>query len=221
MSRLYEALTAIERKAPRVLARVDLPPVRAARPRTSWPRTVTLCSILVVVAGAAMIFAWYGPIGLTRPIGATMKAIPAGQILPVGPIQALPSAPRRENLEGSELRERALRAAALGSLDQAEQLLERALALDRADALAWNDLGVVLVRRGEHRRGIEAFQRSLALNGRHAGTHRNLAVALDQDGQVRMATTHYRTVLALAPQHPERAQIEQRLASSHDVEARP
>ena len=114
-----------------------------------------------------------------------------------------------------------LQATALGSLDQAEQLLERALALNRNDALMWNDLGVVLIRRGERRRGIEAFQRSLSLDSRHAGTHRNLAVALDQDGQVRMAATHYRAVLALAPHHPERTEIERRLASSTDVEARP
>jgi Flp pilus assembly protein TadD len=147
--------------------------------------------------------------------------MPGVQTVQARPTQALPPAQARETLERSELRERALQAAALGSLDQAEQLLERALALDRNDALIWNDLGVVLVHRGERRRGIEAFQKSLALNGRHAGTHRNLAVALDQDGQARMAATHYRAVLALAPQHPDRAQIEQRLAAPPETETRP
>lgn len=221
MSRLYEALTAIERKAPRVLARVDLPSLGPTKIRAPWRRFVTLCGILVILGAGGVVFVRYGPGLLSRPSAPAVQAIRRVRSVQASPIQALPPAGARETLERSELRERALQAAALGSLDQAEQLLERALALDRNDALIWNDLGVVLVRRGERRRGIEAFQKSLALNGRHAGTHRNLAVALDQDGQVRMAATHYRAVLALAPQHPDRAQIEQRLVSPPETETRP
>jgi tetratricopeptide (TPR) repeat protein len=222
VSRLYEALTAIGRTAPRVLARVDLPATvpRLSR-RTGRRQLVTLCGILVVLAGGTLAALRYGPSATPRLSPPNARTIPAVQTAQPVAIQALPPVRGRETLEGPELRERALQAAALGSLEQAEQLLERALALNRNDALMWNDLGVVLVRRGERRRGIEAFQRGLALDSRHAGTHRNLAVALDQDGQVRMAATHYRAVLALAPQHPERVQIERRLAFSVDVEAQP
>jgi len=109
------------------------------------------------------------------------------------------------------LRERARSETVLGSLARAEELLERAVALDPADVPAWNDLGVVLVRRGQRRRGIAAFERSLALDPKHADAHRNLAVALEHDGQALGAAAHYRAFLALVPEHPDRAQIEQRL----------
>jgi len=123
----------------------------------------------------------------------------------------LPSLQHPEPLLAPELRERAREATVLGSLARAEALLERALALEPADAAAWNDLGVVLVRRRQHRRGIEAIQRSLALDPKHAEAHLNLAVALEQDGQTLGAAVHYRAFLALVPEHPDRAQIEQRL----------
>jgi Flp pilus assembly protein TadD len=76
------------------------------------------------------------------------------------------------------------------------------------------------VRRGQYRRGIEAIQRSLALDPKHAEAHRNLAVALDRDGQTLAAAVHYREFLALAPGHPDRAQIEQRLRFPGPAEAR-
>src|SRR5439155_22420 len=98
-------------------------------------------------------------------------------------VPPLPSLQHPEPLLAPELRERAREATVLGSLARAEALLERALALEPADAAAWNDLGVVLVRRRQHRRGIEAIQRSLALDPKHAEAHLNLAVALEQDGQ--------------------------------------
>src|SRR5437899_4431170 len=125
----------------------------------------------------------------------------------------LPSIPPPEPLRASELRDRAREATVLGSLARAEELLQRAVALDPADASVWNDLGVVLVRRGQHLRGIEAIQRSLALDSQNAEAHRNLAVALEQDGQALGAAAHYRAFLALAPGHLDPAQIEQRLRS--------
>jgi Flp pilus assembly protein TadD len=76
------------------------------------------------------------------------------------------------------------------------------------------------VRRGQRQRGIEAIQRSVTLDPQHAEAHRNLAVALEQDGQTLRAAAHYRAFLALAPAHPDRAQIEQRLRSPGPAEAR-
>ena len=168
---------------------------------------MTLGGIVLVcaVAAIAMIFKTSTP--APRVMTATSPAPAAART------EVLPSTRGRESLGTPELRERARQAVAAGSLDQAKALLDRALALDRSDSLTWNDLGVVLVRRGQRSQGIAAFQRSLALDGRHADTHRNLAVALDQDGQNRMAATHYRAVLDLAPRHPERGRIEARLAS--------
>src|SRR2546422_11340016 len=77
-----------------------------------------------------------------------------------------------------------------------------------------------LVRRRQHRRGIEAIQRSLALDPKHAEAHLNLAVALEQDGQTLGAAVHYRAFLALVPEHPDRAQIEQRLTLPGPAEER-
>src|SRR5712691_9983493 len=203
MSRLFEALTAIERKT-HVLARTDLPRFHAegrARHRRS-----------VVALGAVAVL---GAAGLTAMLRAPSTPSPSAP-----PVSPLPSAPRPEPLRAPELRERAREATVLGSLARAEELLERAVALDPADASAWNDHGVVLVRRGQHRRGIEAIRRSLALDPQHAEAHRNLAVALEQDGQTLGVAAHYRAFLALAPGHPDRAQIEQRLRFSRPADER-
>lgn len=203
MSRLYEALAAMEQRA-QVLARTDFPSLQSegwAR-RRRW--VIALCAVGVL--GAA---------GLTVTVRAPLVPSPTAPL-----VSPLPSVPHPEPLRASELRDRAREATVLGSLARAEELLQRAVALDPADASVWNDLGVVLVRRGRHPRGIEAIQRSLALDSQNAEAHRNLAVALEQDGQTLGAAAHYRAFLALAPGHPDRAQIEQRLRSPGPAESR-
>ncbi len=203
MSRLYEALAAMEQRA-QVLARTDFPRLQSegrARRRRS---VIALCAVGVL--GAA---------GLTVTVRAPSIPSPAAPL-----VSPLPSAPPPEPLRAPELRERAREATALGSLARAEELLQRAVALDPADASAWNDLGVVLVRRGQRLRGIEAIQRTLVLDPQHAEAHRNLAVALEQEGQTLGAAVHYRAFLALAPGHPDRAQIEQRLRVPGPADAR-
>ena len=201
MSRLYEALAAMEQRA-QVLARTNLPRVQSegrAR-RLRW--VIAVCAVGVL--GAA---------GLTVTVRAPL-------VSSAPPISPLPSVPPPEPLRASELRDRAREAAVLGSLAAAEDLLHRAVALDPADASAWNDLGVVLVRLGQRPRGIEAIQRSLTLDPQHAEAHRNLAVALEHEGQTLGAAAHYRAFLALAPGHPDRARIEQRLRLPASAEAR-
>jgi len=200
MSRLYEALAAMEQRA-QVLARTNLPRVQSegrAR-RLRW--VIAVCAVGVL--GAA---------GLTVTVRAPLVSSP--------PISPLPSIPPPEPLRASELRDRAREATVLGSLATAEDLLHRAVALDPADASAWNDLGVVLVRLGQRPRGIEAIQRSLTLDPQHAEAHRNLAVALEQEGQTLGAAEHYRAFLALAPGHPDRVRIEQRLRLPASPETR-
>jgi len=203
MSRLYEALAAMEQRA-QVLARTNLPRVQSegrAR-RLRW--VIAVCAVGVL--GAA---------GLTVTVRAPLVPSPTAPL-----VSPLPSVPPPEPLRASELRDRAREAAVLGSLAAAEDLLHRAVALDPADASAWNDLGVVLVRLGQRPRGIEAIQRSLTLDPQHAEAHRNLAVALEHEGQTLGAAAHYRAFLALAPGHPDRARIEQRLRLPASAEAR-
>jgi len=204
MSRLYEALTAIEGKA-HVLARTDLP-------RLDAEERARHCRSVITTLGAVAVF---GAAGLT-----VMLCTPSTPSPSAPPDPPLSSIQRPEPPRAPELRERAREATALGSLARAEELLERAVALDPADPPAWNDLGVVLVRRGEHRRGIEAIERSLALDPNYGDAHRNLAVALERDGQTVSAAAHYREFLALAPGHADRAQIEQHLAVPRPAEER-
>ena len=203
MSRLYEALAAIEGKA-HVLPRTVLPRFHAERRARHRSSVIALGAVAVL-----------GAVGLSVMLSAPATPSPSAPAVP-----PLPSLQHPEPLRAPELRERAREATVLGSLARAEELLERALALEPADAAAWNDLGVVLVRRRQHRRGIEAIQRSLALDPKHAEAHLNLAVALEQDGQTLGAAVHYRAFLALVPEHPDRAQIEQRLTFRPPAEER-
>jgi tetratricopeptide (TPR) repeat protein len=195
MSRLYDTLNALERRAQSVKT-TDLPVMRAASParrRYRWPAVAVLA---IVVAGAAAL-----------------------TVVPRGGSSALPSSPAIQNAVRepvipavSVLRERAREATFLGSLAQAEELLRQAVTVAPADAEAWTDLGVVLVRRKQTRRGIDAFERSISLDRNNATAHRNLAIALDSEGQASAAAVHYRAFLALAPQHPDRARVQSRLA---------
>jgi len=196
MSRLHDALNALERKAHRVTS-TEAPPARAAFPTRRWYRWPAIALLAGVVAGAAAL-----------------------TVVPRGGSSALPSSPAIQNVVRQpvvttpELRERAREAAFLGSLAQAEELLRQLVTLAPADAEAWTDLGVVLVRRAQTRRGIDAFERSIALDPSNATAHRNLAIALDKEGQPTAAVVHYRAFLVLAPQHPDRARIESRLAGA-------
>jgi Tetratricopeptide repeat len=194
MSRLYDALNALERKAQRVTS-TELPPVRAVsstRRRYRWPAIALLA---VVVAGAAAV-----------------TVVPRGGTSALPPSPAIQNVVRQPVVTAAVLRERAREAAFVGSLPQAEELLRQLVTLAPADAEAWTDLGVVLVRRTQTRRGIDAFERSIALDPNDATAHRNLAIALDKEGQATAAAVHYRVFLALAPQHPDRARVESRLA---------
>jgi tetratricopeptide (TPR) repeat protein len=201
MSRLYDALNSLERKAQRPTS-ADVPPLRATPPtrrRYRWPAIAVLGLVLAGTAALTVV-----------PRGGS-SALPSSP-----PIQSTVRRPtettvRQPTVSVAALRERAREAAFLGSLQQAEDLFRQIVTLAPADADAWTDLGVVLVRRAQTRRGIEAFERSVALDPNNAPAHRNLAIALDREGQATAAAVHYRAFLALAPQHPDRARVEARL----------
>lgn len=205
MSRLHEALTALERKAPSSTT-ADVSPVRPETRRRRQP---------AVIVGIAMVVA----------AAVTLTIVPRGRSTadPTAPTPAAPAAaaaPKSSvadthTVRVADLRARARDEAILGGLDQAEALLRQGIALAPSDVEAWTDLGVVLVRRGQTHPGIEAFQRSIALDPKSVAAHRNLAVALERDGQIAAAVTHYRAFLTFAPpEHPDRARVEQRLATS-------
>jgi tetratricopeptide (TPR) repeat protein len=69
----------------------------------------------------------------------------------------------------------------LGRLGQAEQLLRRATEEDQTFAPAWNNLGVVLMERGEIGEASRVFQTAFALDsGESAEIRENLRAALAQ-----------------------------------------
>lgn len=53
----------------------------------------------------------------------------------------------------------------LGRLNEAEQLLRRAIDKDDTSAAAWNNLGVVLMSRGEFSEARQVFRRAFVLSG--------------------------------------------------------
>lgn len=68
---------------------------------------------------------------------------------------------------------------ALGRLGQAEDQLRRATSADDASPTAWNNLGVVLMERGQFAQAARMFQRAFALaDGRSDAIRDNLAKAL-------------------------------------------
>ena len=67
----------------------------------------------------------------------------------------------------------------LGRLGQAERLLRRAIKTDDAIPETWNNLGVVLMERGEYTEAEQVFRRAFALdNGESVSIRDNLRLAL-------------------------------------------
>ena len=67
----------------------------------------------------------------------------------------------------------------LGRLGQAEQILRRATELDETFPPAWNNLGVVLMERGNYGEASRVFQLAFALDsGQSAEIRENLRLAL-------------------------------------------
>lgn len=67
----------------------------------------------------------------------------------------------------------------LGRLNQAEQVLRRAIEADERFVPAWNNLGVVLMERGKYSEASRVFQTAFALDsGRSDAIRENLKLAL-------------------------------------------
>ena len=71
----------------------------------------------------------------------------------------------------------------LGRLNQAEQLLRRAIEVDETFPPAWNNLGVVLMEKGEYGEASRVFELAFALDsGQSAEIRQNLRLALAKRG---------------------------------------
>jgi tetratricopeptide (TPR) repeat protein len=99
----------------------------------------------------------------------------------------------------------------LGRLGQAERLLRRAVGADETDAAAWNNLGVVLMERGETGEAARVFRTAFALDsGRSAEIRENLKTAL-----ARLENPAY------TDEQPQRYELVRRGAGTYRILATP
>lgn len=119
----------------------------------------------------------------------------------------------------SSLREQGLQALRQGQIDQAVDLLARAVIADGRDAEAQAFLGVAYSQKGLHAQAKRALQSAVALQPQSASYQFNLGVALEHSGDLQGAAAAYRLALQLNPEHPQaRARLQ---ALSAATPARP
>ena len=90
-----------------------------------------------------------------------------------------------------------------GALDEADQLLSRALELDPGAPLAWFNRGVVLTLLGDSTAAVACYRRCLELQPGQARAAFNLGLLLHGQGELAAAEQAFRTALALNPHDPE------------------
>ncbi len=88
-----------------------------------------------------------------------------------------------------------------GREKEAEAAYRRALALEPSIAPAWNNLGLLLLERGEAREAIPLLRRALELDPSLVEAWNNLGVALEETGDPASAETAYTQALELVPRH--------------------
>jgi tetratricopeptide (TPR) repeat protein len=66
--------------------------------------------------------------------------------------------------------------------------------------MAHNNLGAILLRKGQPKEAMARFRRALEIKADHAGAQANLGDALLQEGQLDEAIAHYQTALEIKPQ---------------------
>ena len=85
--------------------------------------------------------------------------------------------------------------------EQAEQLLREALSLDLFFGPAHNNLGVLLLERGDLYEAASEFEWARKLMPGHPDPRHNLAVTLERAGQLDGAKEAYRAALEVNPGH--------------------
>jgi tetratricopeptide (TPR) repeat protein len=209
VSRLADMLMAMDDKRARRPGLGGIPRLgESAEPRRQWRIAGIL--VMVIIMGIVAVALVLRPQTLARSsasAGVTTPDSTPAVASPAPPRRAVPVADRV-----AALMRAGIEAGQSGELDQAVAAFRKAVELDPTDALAWDSLGVVLIRAGDEARGVEAFRRALRAVPGHAEAHRNLAVVLDRQGRGAEAARHYRAFLAKSPaDSPDRAPIMARL----------
>jgi predicted O-linked N-acetylglucosamine transferase (SPINDLY family) len=90
-----------------------------------------------------------------------------------------------------------------GRLDQALQLVERAISLDARQPGIYSNLGVILLALGRTDEAIAAYRQAVAAWPSEAGIYNNLGIALRAKGRYEDAIAEYRHALARNPGYAE------------------
>jgi len=84
-----------------------------------------------------------------------------------------------------------------------ETLFRHALAVTDNNAIAHNNLGTALLRRGLPSQAQEHFAEAVRIDPNDADAHSNLGVALGRQGMIDDAIVEFRRALLLDPDHPD------------------
>lgn len=90
-----------------------------------------------------------------------------------------------------------------GLLDEAETMARRAIAMDDALVMGWNNLGIILQECGKFEESVACLERVAAFQPDWAQAQNNLANTYRRLGRFDKAAQHYRRALALAPDYAE------------------
>lgn len=101
---------------------------------------------------------------------------------------------------------------------EAERLLRKALALDLYCGMAHNNLGTILLERGELYEAANEFEWARKLMPGHPSPRMNLALTLERAGRTGEAIAEYRTALEAYPDHIQTMQALSRLQVRTDQE---
>ena len=90
-----------------------------------------------------------------------------------------------------------------GLLGEAEQVARRAIAMDPALIVGWNNLGIILQESAQFAESRTCLEHVVAQQPEWAEAHNNLANTLRRLGRFDLAEPHYRRAIQLRPEYPE------------------
>lgn len=99
------------------------------------------------------------------------------------------------------LADRAQRAAEAGRIDQAETLYRESVATDPKVFMAWNNLGELLLRAGEHADAVLAFREAAQLQPTDPRPLFNVGLTYSRAGWAEESLQAYRAALLRDPKH--------------------
>ena len=103
-----------------------------------------------------------------------------------------------------------------------ETLFQHALAVTENNAVAHNNLGTALLRRGLPSQAEEHFAEAVRIDPSFADAHSNLGVALGRQGDIDEAILEFQRALDLEPDHPDaRRNLERAVAIQRRMHAKP